>query len=116
MRARAAAARTYGPVVRESIRFALRELSGRRVVGVYRPRGTSIRVLARHNMRTRDWDAGDNMPLREIFRDQCYLPPPEVDAALKRLDRPARIVDLGAHLGYFGAYALDRYPAAHVIS
>jgi FkbM family methyltransferase len=115
MGARMAATRTYAPLVREPLRFAARELSGRRAVGLYRPRGTNIRVCVRHNLRGPGWDGHDQLPLDEIFRERCYDPPAPVERRLAAIAQP-RIVDLGGHLGYFGAYALTRYPDARLVS
>ena len=115
LRARLAATRTYAPLVREPLRFAARELSGRRVVGLYRPRGTDIRVCVRHNLRGPGWDGHDQLPLDVIFRERCYDPPAAAERHLGRVEQP-RVVDLGGHLGYFGAFALSRYPGARVVS
>lgn len=55
-------------------------------------------------------------PLLEIFRERCYEPPGPVAGALARAPEPLRVVDLGGHLGYFGAFALARFPGSRVVS
>lgn len=59
---------------------------------------------------TRDRDI-----LREIFVDQAYAAPPEVDEILK-LPKEPRIVDLGANIGLFGLWMLSRWPSARIHS
>jgi FkbM family methyltransferase len=110
-----ASAVEYARIVREPVRFAARELSGRRILGLYRPRGSDVRVFVRHNYRTDEWH--DTFPLLEIFRERCYEPPPEVAAMLAGGDaEPMRVVDLGGHLGYFAAWALTRFPGCRVVT
>lgn len=110
-RSRLATTMEYARIVREPLRFAARELSGRRVLGLYRPRGVDTRVYVRHNYRNDEWH--DMFPLLEIFRERCYEPPWQVATAH---GEPRRVVDLGGHLGYFGAFALTRFPGSRVVS
>lgn len=114
IRDRVAPVARYAPVVRESLRFAARELSGRRSVGVYRPRGTDVRVFVRHSYPGPGGGSQDLLPLDEVFRERCYDPPPPVARVLPRELR--RVVDLGGHLGYFGAFVLARRPSARVVA
>jgi FkbM family methyltransferase len=114
--ARINAALAYSGLVRERIRFAVRELSGRRVTRIYTPRDTEIRICVRHNLRRRGWESHDNFPLRKIFREGCYQPLPIIDSAIKRSGRRACVLDLGGHLGYFAAFVLARYPQANVVT
>ena len=96
------------PAVQEPARFTAAELFG--------PRGRAQvhqviagRVVLRH--RTRDVEIFD-----EIFVGaSSYEPPPAVAAALH--DRPPkRVLDLGANVGFFGVYALGRWPSATITS
>lgn len=114
IRGRGGAALRYAPVVRESVRFALRELRGRRAVRAYRPRGAGVRVLARHCFPGPGAGSQDLLPLHEVFREGCYDPPPPVARVLD--GGPRRVVDLGGHLGYFGARVLARHPSARVVA
>ncbi|MEA2474927.1 MAG: hypothetical protein QOE06_2842 [Thermoleophilaceae bacterium] len=111
LRPRALTVLDYARLVREPLRFAWRELSGSRAPGLYRPRGTDVRVHVRHNYRDDEWH--DMFPLLEIFRERCYEPPGQVANAH---GRPRYVIDLGGHLGYFGAFALTRFPGCHVVS
>jgi FkbM family methyltransferase len=100
--ARLIAALTRGALFRERARFVACELAGARRTACYRLRASGVAVFLRH--RTPDLDV-----LSEVFLDADYEPPPEL-AALA----PARILDLGANIGLFGAWALGRWPAAAV--
>jgi FkbM family methyltransferase len=93
-----------------------REMTGRRTLGVYRPRGSDLRICVRHNYPGPGPQSLDNFPLEEVFRDRCYQAPAAVHAALTGTGRALRVVDLGGHLGYFGAFVLSRYPDANVLA
>lgn len=88
--------------VRRSGAFVLREVLGRSGCFRYRLRSTGIHVLVRHG-------SADPVTLGEVFHERDYEPPAEL-ASL----RPRRIVDLGANVGYFGAFALGAWPDATV--
>jgi FkbM family methyltransferase len=86
---------------RSPLRFLLAEARG--VQSVHRLRdGPS--VVLRHRGR-------DTAILNEIFARsrRCYEPPSAVP-----LGRIHRVVDLGANIGLFGAFALARWPGAHI--
>jgi FkbM family methyltransferase len=87
--------------VRPSAAFVVRELLRRRGAFAYRRAGSALRVVVRHG-------SADPVTLGEVFHERTYVPPAEL-----ALD-PRRIVDLGANVGYFGAFALDRWPRASV--
>jgi FkbM family methyltransferase len=97
----------HAQLVDESLRFAARELLGRRRDAVYRPRGR--RVLAKIRHRT-----GDLYVLNEIVRHGSYRPPPEAAERLAALGRPPRVLDVGANIGLFGIEVFDRFPEATV--
>jgi len=89
--------------VRGSVAFVARELTGRKGLFSYRLREfPAVRVGVRHS-------SGDPVTLGEVFHERDYRPPPEMDGFA-----PTRIVDLGANVGYFGAYALARWPGCSV--
>jgi len=93
-------ARTVAP----AWRLAGRELTGRRGLALYRAREGGLQVGVRHA-------TGDLVTLGEVFHERDYDPPPAVEALLG--DAP-RILDLGANVGMFGAWALGRWPRADV--
>lgn len=97
--------------VRESVRFASRELASSSLAS-YRLRESGLTVPVRH--RTRDVDI-----LREIFGGgaggHCYQPPSAVARALDATPSP-RVLDLGGNIGLFGAWVCGRWPGARVRS
>jgi FkbM family methyltransferase len=93
-------ARTVSP----SLAFVARELLGRRGLFRYRERVGGMTVLVRHG-------SADPVTLGEVFHERDYEPPPEVP-----LGGPRHVVDLGANVGYFGAFALGRWPEARVVA
>jgi FkbM family methyltransferase len=54
------------------------------------------------------------MVVGEMFIERVYEPPREVLDRIAQLPRPPRIVDLGANIGLFGAFALGRWPGAQI--
>lgn len=101
--ARLADALYYARPVEEQIRFLVRELRGFPLVGRYRPRTGSFDVFVRHG-------TSDRYILNEIFGFGLYDLPAGAKAALAGLDRPPRALDLGAHVGFFGALFLSWFP------
>jgi FkbM family methyltransferase len=98
-----------GGVVCGSARFAALELRGRGRTERYELRDSGARVVLRHGTR-------DIALLNEIFGGtgglaSCYEPPSEVARMLSARTAP-RIIDLGANIGLFGLFALDRWPTA----
>ena len=96
--------------VRESQRFALRQFGGRRVAG-YTLRESSRRIHLRHGAR-------DVAVLNEIYGGtggrNCYEPPASVAGVLDA--HPAlRVLDVGANIGLFSMFALERWPDGTVI-
>jgi FkbM family methyltransferase len=96
-------------LVREKLLFVANELRRRSVVGVYRLRRSGVAVALRHH-------TGDIMVLDEIFSQGEYEPPPEARLALSRLPREPRVLDLGANIGLFGAWALGELPDATIVA
>jgi FkbM family methyltransferase len=94
-------------LVRDPARFALAEAVGRGRVLPHRTRDGAVEVLLEHG--SPDVDAFD-----ELFYQRIYAPPPEVLAALEPVRRPLRILDVGANIGLFGAWALGRWPDAEI--
>jgi len=86
--------------------FVLRELLRRRGTRVYRARESGLRVALRHR-------TGDAATLTEIFYLRYYDPPKEV---ARVIGEPRTILDLGANVGLFGAFAAARWPSATIVS
>ena len=98
--ARALCART----VRESVRFFIRELRRAPGIHMYHLRSNGVLVAIRH--------AGvDAATLAELFYHGYYEPPDEVT---ERLGEVVSILDLGANIGLFGAFAATRWPRARI--
>jgi len=91
--------------VKPSIAFAVRELLGSRRRSVYRLRSDDeMLVVVRHR-------TADLVTLGEVFHERDYAPPDGMPGFV-----PRRIIDLGANVGYFGAFALSTWPSASVIA
>jgi FkbM family methyltransferase len=97
-----------GSACTQPLRYTIRELTGRRTVHRYRPRGGAIDVFLRHN-------TSDGNILQEFAMHRLYDEPAPVASQLAKVVRP-RFVDLGAHVGLFGAHILSRYPNGSVTS
>jgi FkbM family methyltransferase len=95
-----------GSLVNESARFARNELRRRGVTASYTLRESDRPVVIRHH-------TSDVMILDEVFGADEYALPSGVVDALADLRQP-RILDLGANVGLFGVWALDRWPDAHI--
>jgi FkbM family methyltransferase len=97
--------------VREPLRFTAAKIGSDRPAR-YRLRESGLAICVRH--RNRDLDI-----LREIFGGgaggHCYAPPEPIAAELDRRDAPV-VLDLGGHIGLFGAYVFGRWPNARVTS
>jgi FkbM family methyltransferase len=78
----------------------------RRGVFAYTTRCDGVRVAIRHG-------TGDVVTLGEIFHDRQYAPPPELAGVL---DDVRNILDLGANIGLFGAFAARRWPDAGIVA
>ncbi|MHB1810003.1 MAG: FkbM family methyltransferase [Solirubrobacteraceae bacterium] len=95
-------ARTVSPTVA----FAAREMLGHRGLFVYELRRSGLRVALRHR-------SGDVVTLGEVFHDLQYEPLRELEPALREV---TSIVDLGANVGLFGAFAAARWPQARILA
>ena len=95
-------------VVEESARFVARELLPGRRREIYRLRGSTSRVVIRHG-------TADVVTLDEVFHVRDYELPEAIARELDPLDAP-RVLDLGANIGLFGLFVLNRYPRARITS
>lgn len=93
--------------VRGSVRYVLRELSGRGAVARYELRSSGRPVYLRHN-------TADPLVLAEVFYSRHYDLPEPVAGFLEELGRPPEVVDLGANIGLFGVLMLALFPGARV--
>jgi FkbM family methyltransferase len=96
-------------LVQERVRFARNELRRRPLTDVYHLRESGVSFALRHH-------TGDVMVLDEIFSQREYEPPSPVEGAFASLRPSARVVDLGANIGLFGAWALGRFPEASILA
>jgi FkbM family methyltransferase len=94
--------------VNEPVRFTALQLAGPRRESTYRLRGSGLTVHLRH--RTRDLAI-----FKEIFGvnawPNVYEPPAAVEAIVSAADEP-RVLDVGANIGLFGAFAIGRWGAS----
>lgn len=93
--------------VRNPVRFVWRELSASGRLARYVLRRSGRPVWIRHN-------TPDTLVLDEIFYSGHYRLPEHVSLFLDGLGQPPRIVDLGANIGLFGVWVLDRFPGAEI--
>ena len=97
------ALRTAAPV-----RFTLRELGGRNVVGVYAVRGSAgTRVAMRHG-------TPDILTFDQIFCQAHHAEPAPALAAIAALGAPPRVLDLGGNIGLYAAWAAAHWPGARI--
>lgn len=88
---------------RTPLRYLVGELTARGQAHAYRLRDSGLPVLVRHG---RDGEA-----FYELFRGREYEPPP---ALVERIGRPRRVLDVGANVGLFSAWAVARWPGVEV--
>lgn len=93
----------HSSLVDQQVRFFVAELRGRPRLGRYRPRQSLLDTYVRHQ-------TSDRYILDEIFGRRLYELPAGARAALLALGRPPRGVDLGGHIGLFGAFFFSSFP------
>lgn len=107
--ARFSSALIRASTVRSPARFAWRELRGSDALAAYRLRCSGRTVYVRHN-------TADLVVLEEVFYTGHYRLPDHVARFLDGLRRPPRVLDLGANIGLFGLWVLDRFPGAEIVA
>ena len=107
--ARVAQALVEATTVTHPFRFVWRELSGSSRLARYGRRGSGRPVFVRHN-------TDDPRGLNEIFYWGHYELPERAADVLDGLGRPPRVLDLGANIGLFGVWVLDRFPGAQIVA
>jgi FkbM family methyltransferase len=93
--------------VRSPLRFVYRELSASGRLARYRLRRSGRPIFIRHN-------TADPLVLDEIFYTGHYEIPGDVARLLDAGGKPLRLLDLGANIGLFGVWALDRFPGSEI--
>lgn len=91
--------------VRESATFFVRELLRPSGIFCYQVRENGAKVALRHT-------AHDSATLAEVFYRHDYRAEPQVAAAI---GEPRTILDLGANIGLFGAFAAPLWPQARIV-
>jgi len=92
--------------VRESATFFARELLRRPGVCEYHVRANGIQVALRHS-------AHDAATLAEVFYRNDYLP---AEGVAESIGEPRTIIDLGANIGLFGAFAAPYWPGSTIVA
>ncbi len=92
--------------VRPAPAFFAREGLGSSALRLYRLRESDLRVAIRHG-------SGDAVTLGEVFHERDYRPPAELE---RTLGQARQVLDLGANVGLFGAYAAARWSAAEIVA
>jgi FkbM family methyltransferase len=92
-------------LVREWLAFFAREVTRPDGVRYYHVRENGIQVALRHA-------ANDSATLAEVFYRHDYLPDQDVAEAI---GAPRKILDLGANIGLFGAFAAPHWPHSTIV-
>lgn len=90
-------------------RFALNQLTGADTTAGYRLRASGVGIVLRHG-------TSDVWTFDELFELGLYEPPAAIAELLGSLERPPRVIDLGANIGLYGALILSEHRDAHVVS
>jgi FkbM family methyltransferase len=104
-RTRAAMARASQ--VEEQWAFVRSDLKASGEPAVYHLRSSGTALCIRHG-------TGDQHIFDEVFRRHVYDFPAPVARALEAAGPRLQVVDLGGHVGYFGAHIRSRYPEARI--
>jgi FkbM family methyltransferase len=95
--------------VRSRLLFVVRELATPDGVVGYRLRGSGRPIFVRHG-------TADIVTLDEVFYRRDYEFPSDVESLLRQLGRPPVALDLGANIGLFGVFLLERFPRARIVA
>jgi FkbM family methyltransferase len=106
---RAIATGLRSSTVRSRALFVVRELASLDGVVGYHLRASDRRIFLRHG-------TADIVTLDEIFYRRDYELPGDLAGALHELDRPPVALDLGANIGLFGVFFLERFPHARIVA
>lgn len=92
-------------LVRESLTFFTRALLQTPDASFYHLRELGTTVAVRHTTQ-------DGATLAEVFHRHDYEPGAQ---AARAIGEPGNILDLGANVGYFGAFAASRWPGSTIV-
>jgi FkbM family methyltransferase len=95
-------------VPQQRLAYSWCEVKGGRTARTWLLSDTRRSITVRCGTRDRDI-------LREVFVDQEYALPPEVDEVLNSRKAPS-VVDLGANIGLYGLWVLSQWPEARIHS
>jgi FkbM family methyltransferase len=93
--------------LQERRRFVRNEIDPESRQAAYHLRGGGLVAIIRHH-------TTDIAALSEFLVDRLYEIPSIVETRLRALGRQPEILDLGAHIGFFGLHVLTRFPTARV--
>lgn len=96
-------------LVREPVRFVLRQAAKPSGAARYRLRASGVSIYIRHG-------TADVNTLDQIFRRGHYRLPGVPATLLDSVARPLNVVDFGANIGLFGAQLLERFPDARIVA
>ena len=96
-------------LVREPLRFLVGQARRRPGASPYRLRSSGIPIRLRHG-------TPDVNTFEQIFEGAHYEMPERVRAALPPAQEPLKAVDLGANIGMFSAWLLERWPQVSVVA
>jgi FkbM family methyltransferase len=96
-----------GRLVKESARFAIREMRNTEGTHVYRIRASGLLAAIEHG-------TPDVLTLDQAFYQRVYEPPEGVCSRLRELARPLRALDLGANIGLWGLWLHGRFTVGHM--
>ena len=97
------------PHLREPLRFSARQIARRTGLGHYRLRGGGAVICIRHS-------TPDVITMEEVLSERQYEPPPPLRDVFRSNGRPLRVADLGANVGLFSAWLLNRRPDARIVA
>lgn len=92
------------------VRFFVREIAGKKgFQAIYRVRGTTVSVALRHR-------TPDVLSFDQVFCQDNHTEPDGASNAVASLGRPPRLLDLGANIGVYSAWAATRWPGVEITS
>src|SRR5436305_15016647 len=89
------------PHLRQPLRFSARQITRRTGLGRYRLRGGGAAICIRHS-------TPDMITMEEVLSERQYAPPAPLRDVFNSNGHPLRVADLGANVGLFSAWLLNR--------
>src|SRR3954447_19420412 len=97
------------PHLREPLRFSARQIARRTGLGHYRLRGGGAAICIRHS-------TPDVITMEEVLVERQYASPAQLAEVFNANGHPLRVADLGANVGLFSAWLLNRRPDARIVA